>query len=102
MAAPTGDDLLAFLADATKADQIVGTVTQLAKGYTRGKGFDASGVPADDLRAIILTASARLYANPKGLLADTMGPFQVQFGPDHFSWTVAELFVLNRYRERAQ
>lgn len=102
MATPTGDDLLAFLADATKVDQIVSTVTQLARGYTRGQGFNAACVPVDDVRAVILTASARLYGNPEGVAARTMGPFQVQFAPDNFSWTVAELFVLNRYRERAQ
>lgn len=102
MAAPTGADLLAFLADATKADRIVEIVTQLAKGYTRGRGFDASGVPVGDVRAVVLAASARLYENPQGVVSRSMGPFQVQFAPDQFGWTVAELYVLNRYRERAQ
>ncbi|MFV8237456.1 MULTISPECIES: hypothetical protein [Mycobacteroides] len=99
MAAPTGADLLAFLDTATKADQTVALVTQLAKGYTRGRGFNPE--PEPDVRAVIITASARLYENPQGVVSQAMGPLAIEHG-QFIGWTVAELIVLNRYRERAQ
>lgn len=100
MAAPTGVDLLAFLDKETKADQVVAAVTEMAKGYTRGRGFTADA-PEPDIGAVIITASARLYENPQGVVSQAMGPLAVEHG-QFTGWTVAELIVLNRYRERAQ
>lgn len=57
------------------------------------------GEPNDELAAVITTAAARLLANPEQVDSGvgstwTRGSFQ--------GWTLAELFVLNRYRVRAQ
>jgi len=99
----TGQDVADFLGqgDDTElvalAGQSVTIITALARSYTRGGGF-SNGNPADDLAAVITTATARLVANPEQLRV-TVGGVQT----DGFQgWTLAELFVLNRYRRRTR
>ncbi|WP_233465597.1 hypothetical protein [Mycobacterium intracellulare] len=77
-------------------------ITAMASSYTRGQGFTA-GVPNDEIRATILTASARLISNTTGLtFSEVEGPSQIEYTSAFSGWTVGELFVLNRYRRRAQ
>lgn len=106
--APTGQDVADFLGrgdDTTLvalAGEHVGIVTAMARAYTRDKGFDTtSGQPADDVAAAITTATARLTANPESVreehIADYSATRTVWAG-----WNLAELFILNRYRKRAQ
>lgn len=71
-------------------------VSAMARSYTRDRGFVGS-VPAEDLRAVLVTASARLMANPEQLQT-RVGEISVAGWQ---GWTLAELFVLNRYRVRA-
>lgn len=99
----TGQDVADFLGqgDDTElvalAGQSVTIITALARSYTRGGGF-SNGNPADDLAAVITTATARLVANPEQLRV-TVGGVQT----DGFQgWTLPELFVLNRYRRRTR
>lgn len=81
---------------------VLQVVTAMASAYTRGAGF-TNGVPNAEIRAVILAASARLLSNPRGLLMDeTEGPAAVSYRSAFTGWTVAESFVLNRYRVRAQ
>jgi hypothetical protein len=81
---------------------VLSIVTAMASAYTRGRGF-FNGEPNADIRAVILSASARLLSNPRGLLYDeTVGPESVSYRSAFTGWTVAELVTLNRYRERAQ
>lgn len=105
MAAPTSADLAAFTGKELNADQataVIEVVTAMARSYTRGKGFTADGEPNDDVRAVILSGSARLLADTSQIMqSETMGPFSVQFRAGFDGWTVAESYVLNRYRERA-
>ena len=104
MSAPTGADIAAFLgqSDNTElvalAEQHVLVVTAMAQAYTRDQGF-TGGEPADDIGAVITTATARLMANPEQL-PTTVGSVSVNGG--FIGWTLAELLVLNRYRKRAQ
>jgi hypothetical protein len=87
--------------DATKGAEVLSTVTQLASAYTRGVGF-TNGVPNADISTVILTASARLYANPTQLLGDqTYGPSSVSYRSAFQGWTVSELTTLDRYRVKA-
>ena len=72
-------------------------ITAMVAAYTRGRGFDL-GVPSDDLAAVITTASARMVANPEQL-PTRVGSVEVRAGFQGFS--LAETFVLNRYRKRA-
>ena len=77
------------------AGQSVTIITAMARAYTRGNGFDDFGAN-DEIAAVITAATARLVANPEQLRV-TIGGVQT----DGFQgWTLAELFVLNRYRRR--
>ena len=76
-------------------------VTVLAKSYTRGRGFDGNE-PNEEIAAVIVTASARLAANPAQLSStNTTGPFSQNVVGGFNGWTLAEQYVLNRYRVRA-
>src|SRR4051812_8311482 len=100
-------------ATATPTDRVFIECLRLIPGYpeggitqrapdTRGQGF-TDGEPNQDIRAVILTAAARLLSNPRGLLMDeTKGPESVSYRSAFTGWTVAELFVLNRYRVTAR
>ncbi|WP_216699190.1 hypothetical protein [Arthrobacter sp. H14] len=80
------------------ADQHILIVTAMAQAYTRGKGF-TGGVPADDVAAVITTATARLIANPEQL---DIRAGEVSVKGAFTGWTLAETFVLNRYRKTAR
>jgi hypothetical protein len=104
MAAPDSAALAAFLGrsvDSTQATAVIQVVTALAKSYTRGQGFTANG-PAEDIAAVILTASARLISNARGLLIDeTEGPSSVSYRSAFQGFSAGEQSTLNRYRVRA-
>jgi len=100
---PNGDDVAAFLGQSDDASLValaaeqVPIVTELARAYTRGNGFDAAGLPYDDVSAVITCATARLVANPEQV------PYQVgtvAYRGGFTGWSLAETFVLNRYRTR--
>lgn len=96
MTSPEVDALLAG-----EIAAIVPIVTTMAKAYTRGRGFD-SNQPNAEIAAVITTASARLATNPGQLShTDTAGPFGHTVNGGFSGWTLAEQFVLNRYRARA-
>ena len=101
--APTSDDLTALIGKSVneeQADAVIAVVTAMASSYTRGQGF-TNAQPQTDLRAVILSASVRLLRD-RGVESEAMGPFQVSYRSGFEGWSVAELVVLNRYRERAQ
>ena len=78
-------------------EEVVPVITAMVSAYTRGRGFDL-GDPSDELAAVITTASARMVANPEQL-PTRVGSVEVRAGFQGFS--LAETFVLNRYRKRA-
>ncbi len=71
---PTGADVAAFLGRASDSEMValagehVKLVCAFVSGYTRGIGFEDSTDSASDmesdLRAVIVTATARLVTNP--------------------------------------
>ncbi len=81
------------------AEQAIPVVTTMVKAYVRGGiGWESN----DELDAVIVTAAARMVANPSGLpVDDTVGPFSRSVRGAFQGWTLAELFVLNRYRKTA-
>ncbi|TSE00661.1 hypothetical protein FOS14_06420 [Skermania sp. ID1734] len=101
----TGEQVADFLGQGTNdslialAEQAAPIVTVMVKAYTRGNGFDTRGEPNDELAAVITTATARLVANPEQL-DQTIGSVGVRGAFQ--GWNLAETFVLNRYRKRAQ
>lgn len=68
----------------------------MVRAYTRGGGFTPD--PNPELEAVIVTATARLLANPEQI-ATGVGSVQIHGGFKGFN--LAELAVLNRYRKRA-
>ncbi|OBB01714.1 hypothetical protein A5668_23280 [Mycolicibacterium fortuitum] len=99
----TGQDVADFLGQGTDttlvalAGQAVPIITAMVRAYTRDRGFTGTE-PADDIAAVITTATARLVANPEQIPTD-IGSVSIRGG--FTGWTLAELFVLNRYRKRA-
>lgn len=104
MAAPTAADLSSFMGrdlNADHADALIRVVKAQASAYTRGRGF-IDGEPNGDVWSVILSASARLVADPTQIAdSESMGPFRVSYAEHSAQWSTAELYVLNRYRERA-
>ncbi len=75
------------------------TVTAMVKAYVRGNGF-TDAVPAADLAAVIVSATARAVTNPAHAEHLAAGPFTVR--PGTFDgWTLPELAILHTYRRRA-
>ncbi len=94
-------DFLGLSDDTTlvaQAGEAATVITALAKSYTRGNGFDETGDPLEDVAAVITTAAARLVANPEQIDSAVGG---VRTGKGFAGWSLAETFVLNRYRKRA-
>ncbi len=87
------------LTDDTQAPQHVAIVTEFVRAYTRGSGFDINGNANDDLAAVIVTATARLLASLSLMPRREVGPMALVFTPFR-GFTVAEMIVLNRYRQR--
>lgn len=80
---------------------VVPLVTVMARAYTRGRGFE-DGEANGELAAVITTASARLAANPTGLMSKRVDDVEYRYSlASSFSWTLAEQAVLNRYRVTA-
>lgn len=80
------------------AGEHVDIITTMVRAYTRGNGFTDAEGPNDELAAVITTATARLVANPEQLETSVGGTY-VRGG--FVGWTLAETFVLNRYRKRS-
>lgn len=76
-------------------------VTAFIEAYTRGRGFDELGEPANPLRAVIITATARLVPNPEQMKRYSSGDYSENPAIlDGF--TLPELAILHRYRRRTQ
>jgi len=77
-------------------------IEQLARGYTRGKGFTDDGAE-DDVAAVIVSAAARSVANPTRIASSIVGGIQTQYGGSgtFTGWTILERAVLDRYRKKA-
>jgi hypothetical protein len=75
-------------------------VTEMVRAYTRDRGFTID-LPDDDVAAVITTSTARLASNPEAIQQeDIAGEYAVR--KTAFSgWSLAELAVLNRHRQKA-
>ena len=85
------------------AELVIPIITAMAKAYTRGRGFtDDYGEPNEEISAVIITAAARLAANGQGLAwRYKVDEVEREFRGGFNGWTLAEQYVLNRYRVRA-
>lgn len=84
------------------ADQHLAVVKAMARAYTRDRGFDPeTGEPGEDVAAVITTATARLVINPEQNIRETLTTGESVGYAGFAGWSLAETFVLNRYRRRA-
>lgn len=79
-------------------EEHVSAVTSMVRSYTRDQGFNGTGQPNAELEAVITAATARMVANPEQLPYDVGGE---SIRGAFSGWTLAETFVLNRFRKRA-
>lgn len=104
-----GHDVAAFLgapedtALVNLANRSLDVIAGLARAYTRDNGFMGDDIVVKpDLRSVLITATARLMANPDQVdQTHIVGPFTDKIGAGFSGWSLAELAVLNRYRKRA-
>jgi hypothetical protein len=105
MAAPTVSDLAALAGTAVSTGQgtaVLQIATAQVRAYVRGQGFNATGEPNDELASVILCLASRYLAHPRQLAMDEAeGPSSVSFRSSPGSFSVSELFTLNRYRVNA-
>ncbi|MBX7452284.1 hypothetical protein GR927_30230 [Mycolicibacterium sp. 3033] len=107
MSVPTADDVLGLLRKSSdevdgQVSAALAIVSAMASAYTRGRGFNMYGEPNPEISAVIITAAARLASNASQLSrSETTGPFSQDIRGSFQGWTLAEQFVLNRYRVRA-
>jgi hypothetical protein len=102
---PTGADVARFLGRASDAefvklaDQHIPLVTSFIRAYTRGRGFDDDSEEVeDDVRAVIITATARLVVNPAQVSRESVDGYSAVGSLNGF--TLPELAVLHLYRRR--
>jgi len=92
----------ALVADGGDSELTVPLISAMARAYTRGRGFDDTGEPCEEVAAVIYLAAARFISNPKQTSQSlTAGPYVLDQRSFFTGWTLAEMFVLNRYRKRA-
>lgn len=82
-----------------QTDELLTVVTAMARAYTRGGGFNEFGDPNQEVAAVIKAGTLRLLANPEQLRYQAGS---VQINDSFRGWTLAESYVLNRYRRRAR
>lgn len=80
------------------AEGQVPIVAEFVRGYTRGNGWQGYR-PAAPLRAVIVSATARLVLNPEQVRQYSSGDYS-ETGPLLTGFTLAERHVLDRYRRR--
>lgn len=83
---------------AAQAAEHVAVIAEMAYEYTRGKAFDSSGVPLALAKRVIITASARLLANPEQIQYQT-GTVAIRGA--FTGWTGLEKTLLDSYRRTA-
>lgn len=105
MQAVTVDDLLSFMpVESVEREQAqlaldaaIAMVDAYCRGAARSGGVWRPGVPE-----VVLGVAARIAANPMGVQwREQAGQFSVHRGEGFKGFTLAEQYVLNRYRKRA-
>ena len=105
---PTVDDLV-VLADQRDTPRLrsqavlqLATAEGMVAGYCRGRHVDAAGEYRPGAGEVVLSLACRLLANPQQIqVREQAGSVSMLRGEVTVGFTLAEQFVLNRYRKRA-
>jgi hypothetical protein len=101
---PTGQDVAGFLGRGSDTAFValcnvhVPLVTAFVRSYVRGQGFDKYDDMEEDLRAVIITATARLVVNPAQVEREGADSYYAVGSFNGFS--LPELAVLHNFRRR--
>jgi len=104
MAAPTSEQVAAYLGKGDDsglvalAGQHLPIVTAFVRAYVRGNGF-TDNEPNADLEAVIVSATARLTANPEQVTRRQLDDYAENPATLH-GFTLPELAILHLYRRR--
>lgn len=102
---PTATDVAGFLGRGGDTDLValaekhLPIVTHMVNAYTRGVGFNADQ-PNPALAAVIVSATARLSANPDGTISQTIDDYQTRKTVFE-GFSIAERVILDGYRRKA-
>ncbi|WP_448810468.1 hypothetical protein [Agromyces bauzanensis] len=105
MPTPTGQQVADYLdrGDDTQLVALAGVhlplVSAMVKAYTRGVGFTID-VPDETLEAVIVSACARLTANPDGTITEAVDDYQTRRTVFE-GFNLIERAVLDGYRRKA-
>ena len=99
-------ELQAFMPDDDPDDDLcalaVEAATAVVAASCRGRHLDPADRPRPGVKMVVLTAAARIAANPSGISRqDTAGSFSTRRSGGFTGLTLAELTVLKRYRKQA-
>lgn len=85
-----------------QANEAIAGITAYVAAYTRGNHVDRNGEPRPGIRQVVLSAAARVLANPSGVSQrEQIASFSWYIGEGFNGFNLAELAVLKRYRKRA-
>lgn len=102
------DDVLTFTSDGPgtpdrdQAQQALDVAAAMVDGYCRGRARMSDGDWRPGAGEVVLSVAARILANPSGIqYRDQAGPFSISRQSGFTGFTLAEQYVLNRYRKAA-
>lgn len=86
--------------DDEQAQQVIDMAGAYVQAYTRGRGRDAMNQWREGVGEVVMSVAARIAANPSFIQwRNQAGSFAVHRSPGFTGFTLAEQFVLNRYRK---
>ena len=104
----TVDDVLTFVEDGAtqpsreQAEQALEMASAMALAYTRGAGRTATGLWREGVGEVVLSVTARILVNPHQVQwRNQAGNFSVMRSDGFKGFTLAEQFVLDRYRKKS-
>lgn len=105
---PTALELQKYLEDGAsqpdleQAQQVIDMAGAYVQAYTRGRGRLPDGEWRDGVGEVVMSVAARLAANPNIISwRNQAGNFSQHRGEGFTGFTLAEQFVLNRYRKQS-
>lgn len=105
---PTAEDLQQLVLDGAsqpnteQAQQALDMAGAYVQAYVRGQGQNRIGEWRDGVGEVVMSVAARILANPSFIgWRNQAGNFSMHRSEGFTGFTLAEQFVLNRYRKTA-
>lgn len=100
---PTAAEVQAYAGTTdARVDDPLSNVIALARGYTRGVGFETAGQCPEDVAAVIVAATVRAVQTPVGRITRQIGDVEItREAREPWGFSLLERLVLDRYRLRS-